>query len=445
LLTQFWWLNRKYCTKVVFFNTKVVISLRWRLALVWWHSMRLRVTAVLFGTLVLGVMPLSRGVPAAASARADVWVEAREDYDPGRYQGPLQPSPPHADGNPRRAVIVGWRAHSTRLVFSHEASYCPFLELPSGAAMSNQFFEGNLGEAELMNEFGRRERNSTVTLVEARPDRVWVRWTYQAVNMKSDAQPRLRGTEDYRALANGLTLRTASYQSLLPHEVIAYSTQPVELFGIIPLGKSMAELMPRDPETRKTEVLRVAALDWEKEYAVFWGESGTVHRSGDDTVLREIARSPGYALILPFREGLLFAVLGPASGFPSANVQLIDHSTPGAEGGAGWGQGRWDHWPVGWLNSQASDWKPGSRYPYSFGSIGLFLVPDGKRIQSFWADYSALCRDMDFNRWTEARRYHVLLGTARTMDEVRNLGRAWLDLGPLRCGDSDAVAALRLP
>ena len=69
--------------------------------------MRLRVTAVLFGTLVLGVMPLSRGVPAAASARADVWVEAREDYDPGRYQGPLQPSPPHADGNPRRAVIVG--------------------------------------------------------------------------------------------------------------------------------------------------------------------------------------------------------------------------------------------------------------------------------------------------------------------------------------------------
>lgn len=407
--------------------------------------MNVRAALISLGVLVSTATLPCDGAVQGAPQKAAVWVETRDDYDPGRYQGPLQPSPPHADGNPRRAVIVRWRDHSAQLVFSHEASYCPFLELPSGAAMSNQFFEGNLGEAELMNEFGRRERNSAVAVVESRPDRVWVRWTYQAVNMKSDAQPRLRGVEDYLSFANGLTLRRASYRSLLPQEVVGYSTQPVELFGIIPLGASMAELMPTGPALRETEVLTVAAVYSEKRYGVFWSETGAVRRSADDAVLEEIARSPGYALVLPFREGLLFAVLGPASGFPAENVQLIDHSTPGAVGGAGWGQGRWDHWPVGWLNSQGSNWKPGSPYPYSFGSIGLFLVPEGKRIRSFWADYSSLCRDMEFNRWTEARSYCVLLGSARSIEDVRRIGRAWLDLGADGCRQPDAVAALRHP
>ena len=73
----------------------------------------------------------------------------------------------------------------------------------------------------------------------------------------------------------------------------------------------------------------------------------------------------------------------------------------------------------------------------------LFLVPEGRRIRSFWADYSALCADMTFNRWTELRPFHVLLGSAGTMEEVRRIGRAWLDLGPERCTDWDAVAGLR--
>jgi hypothetical protein len=391
----------------------------------------------------MALMALAAVAAMRAEGAPPVSVEVREDYNPGRYAGPLAPSPPHADGNPRRAVIVRWRDRAPRLVFSHEASYCPFLELPGGGAMSNQFFEGNLGEAELMNEFGRRERNSSVAVIESRPDRVWVRWTYHAVNMRSEAEPRLRGTEDYVSFANGLTLRRAAYVSLRPGEVIGYSTQPVELFGIIPLGASLAELLPTDPERRETEVLVAAEVDSGSTYRVFWGEAGAVRRSAGDEVLAGIARSRGYALVLPFREGLLFAVLGPAGGFPAANVQLIDHSTPGAEGGAGWGQGRWDHWPVGWLNSQGSDWKPGSPYPYSFGSIGLFLVPEGRRIRSFWADYSALCADMTFNRWTELRPFHVLLGSAGTMEEVRRIGRAWLDLGPERCTDWDAVAGLR--
>ena len=54
--------------------------------------------------------------------------------------------------------------------------------------------------------------------------------------------------------------------------------------------------------------------------------------SGDDATLAAISRSPGCALVLPFREKLLFAVLGQASGFRREKNQLIDHCTPGAEG-----------------------------------------------------------------------------------------------------------------
>jgi hypothetical protein len=79
---------------------------------------------------------------------------------------------------------------------------------------------------------------------------------------------------------------------------------------------------------------------------------------GGDAALAAISRSDGCALVIPFREQLLLAVLGKASGFPPEKNQLIDHCTKGTEGGAAWGAGRWDHWPIGWLNSQFSIWKP---------------------------------------------------------------------------------------
>ena len=56
--------------------------------------------------------------------------------------------------------------------------------------MCNQFFEGNLGNAELMNSMGRKEKNSFVDVIQSGPNRVWVRWTYLAVNMNDDSQPR---------------------------------------------------------------------------------------------------------------------------------------------------------------------------------------------------------------------------------------------------------------
>ena len=363
------------------------------------------------------------------------------DYAPGGYQGELLPSPPHADMNAKKAVVVIWKNHTHRFVFSHEASYCPFLELTNKAAMCNQFFEGNLGDAELFNNPGRKERNSFVDIVESGPQRVWVRWNYFCVNMNDDVNPRIHGKEDYFAYPNGLVLRRMTYESLMPDKVIGYSTQPVELFGIAPVAATLGDLFVADEKEKDFRILSALDLYSDKRYDIFWDESGRVRRQGDDATLAAISRSDGCALVLPFREKLLFAVIGKASGFPPEMNQLIDHCTTGAEGGAGWGAGRWDHWPIGWLNSQTSIWKPGSIYPSSFGSIGHFFVPEGKRIKSFWQDYSEFCKDMDLNQWTARRVFYVLLGAASDWDEVRRIGKNWLDKGA-DCSRPESIADL---
>jgi hypothetical protein len=293
---------------------------------------------------------------AELAGRTTPGVSAVEvtDYAPGHYTGALTPSPPHADIHAGKAVVVFWKDHPQRFIFSHEASYCPLMELANGAAMCNQFFEGNLGDAELFNNLGRKEHNSFVDVIESGPQRVWVRWTYFCVHMQDDSQPRLRGTEDYFAYPNGFVLRRMSYESLMPNDVVGYSTQPVELFGVAPVGLLIKDLFPRDAERGDYHTHAVLDLYSDRRYDIYWDEQGQVRRRGDDATLAAISRSPGCALVLPFREKLLFAVLGQASGFPAAKSQLIDHCTPGAEGGAGWGAGLWDHWPIGWLNSQTS-------------------------------------------------------------------------------------------
>jgi len=365
-----------------------------------------------------------------------------DDYAPGHYTGELTPSPPHADMNPKKAVVISWKGRSTRFVFSHEASYCPILELPSGAGLCTQFFEGNLGDAELFNSLGRKEKNSFVDILDAGPERAWVRWTYFAVQKDDDRQPRLRGTEDYFAYPNGLILRRLSYESLLPDAVVGYSTQPVELFGVLPQKARYPDFFVRDGKHGDSNVLTVLGLFDGLRYDVLWGAGGEVRRNGDDATLAAITASAGCALVLPFREQLLFAVIGTASGFSPTYNQLVDHCTRGAAGGAGWGQGIWDHWPIGWLNSQGHDWKPGSDYAYHFGSIGQFFVPEGKRLKSFWRDYSEYCKDMEFNRWTANRVYHVLIGAATHTDEIIRIGRAWLKLGA-DCTKPERVREIR--
>lgn len=372
------------------------------------------------------------------------------DYAPGKYQGAMSPSPPHADMNARKAVVVFWKDQPQKFIFCHEASYCPILELPNGAGMCNQFFEGNIqgspekhtGSAELFNINGRKERNSFVDVIQSGPERVWVRWNYFAVNKEDDTHPRLRATEDYFAYPNGLVLRRMTYTSMMPDRYFGYSQQPIELFGVGPVGKPIEELFPRDPE--HGDCLTLVAMDVysDQKYEIYWGPENSVRRRGDDATLAAISQSPGRALVLPFKDKLLFAIFGEASGFPAQRSVLVDHCTPGVKSGCEWRQGLWDHWPIGWRNSQASNWKPDSPYPYSFGSIGQFFVPEGKPYTAFVKDYFGNAKDMELNHWSERRVFYVLLGAADSWAAIRRIGQGWLDQAA-DCAKPESISHLQ--
>ena len=371
------------------------------------------------------------------------------DFAPGHYTGKLTPSPPHADMNPKKAIVVFWKDYPHQFVFCHEASYCPLLQLPNGAAMCDQFFEGNIegepasnkGSAELFNNVGRREKNSFVDIVESGPERVWVRWNYFAVNKDDDTNPRLHGTEDYFAYPNGLVLRRLTYQSLMPENYAGYSQQPVELFGTVPVGKLLKDMFRHDEKHGDYSPLAALDVYSDKKYEIFWGDKGAVRRVGDDATMTAISESPGRALVMPFRDRMLFAVIGDASGFLAERSDLVDHCTPGVKSGCEWKQGIWDHWPIGWLNSQGNDWKPGSPYTYHFGSIGQFFIPKGKRYTAFVKDYFGDAKDMELNHWVANRVFYVLLGNAHDFDEIRRIGRKWLDKGK-DCAKPESIADL---
>lgn len=265
--------------------------------------MRLLLASLVLGTWSLGIMagegpeplieklqPISMAELAKRTTDGVSVVEVN-DYAPGHYTGAMTPSPPHADGNAKKAIIVFWKDQSHRFVFSHECSYCPFIELPSGAAMCNQFFEGNLGDAELFNNPGRKEKNSFVEVLESGPQRVHVRWTYFCVNMNDDTKPRIKGTEDYFAYPNGLILRKMIYESLMPGQVIGYSTQPVELFGIAPVGATLKDMFAADAKQQDFRVLTALDLHSTNRYDIFWTENGGVRRQGDDATLKAISQS----------------------------------------------------------------------------------------------------------------------------------------------------------
>jgi hypothetical protein len=121
-----------------------------------------------------------------------------------------------------------------------------------------------------------------VDVIESGPQRVWVRWTYFCVHMQDDSQPRLRGTEDYFAYPNGFVLRRMSYESLMPNDVVGYSTQPVELFGVAPVGLLIKDLFPRDAERGDYRTHAVLDLYSDRRYDIYWDRSGvaaTMQRS----------------------------------------------------------------------------------------------------------------------------------------------------------------------
>src|SRR5919112_367993 len=239
-----------------------------------------------------------------------VSVAEVSDYVFGDYRGEFK-SPPHADGNPKKAFVIYWRDFPYRFVFPHEASYCPWFELPTGVALSYQMWEGNDGWGELFNEQGRRERNSFVEVIEPGPRRAWVRWTYFGVNMKT-GEAAYRATEDFWAFPNGLVLRRQSYESLMPGDNHGYAREPVELIGMTPVGKLWFDVLEPEPQTGKSHAFAGLDTFTPARADVYWKPApkpgkpftSTARRVG--SAWKELDDARGLAGIIPFQAGSPF-------------------------------------------------------------------------------------------------------------------------------------------
>jgi hypothetical protein len=376
------------------------------------------------------VKPSALGMADLAKRNTNaVSVVEVTDYVFGGYQGDF-PSPPHADGNPKKAFIVQWRDYPFRLVFSHEGSYCPWMEFPSGVALCYQFFEGNDGWAELFNDHGRKERNSFVDIVESGPNRVWVRWTYFGVNMSS-GEAAYRGVEDFWAYANGLVLRRQTYESLMPGKHTGYAREPIEMIGMCPVGKLWHDVLQPGPEADENHALAVLDPFSSDRYDLYWKhkpEPGKIwaavpRRTG--APWKKLDDAPGAAMVVPFRDGSPFCIFGDASGFRSDFTRLKEHSFKDT-GGHGWISSTWDHWPIGRMNSQGHevDAESLSKYPNHFSPMGMDL----------WALP---------NEESARRVFFSLIGVAGAdLEPVRRVARAWLDKGPEVVSDPNSIADL---
>ena len=365
---------------------------------------------------------------AGLVSAVDVKVRTTEDYVFGGYQGRFI-SPPSADGNPRRATIVEWAGRPEKLVFWHEASYCPFIELSDGSGACFQFFEGNDGWAELFNQFGRMDKNSLVEIVERGPARVHLRWTYFGVN-QHDGQRAYQATEDFYCLGNRLVLRRQAYQSLMPKRHEGFSREPIELIGLCPCGKLWSDVLQRNRATGERHAL--AALDpfsndrydvyWTPDSATLW--KATARRAG--VAWKTIDDAAGIVLALPMQDGSPFCAFGTASGFDARVTRIKEHSHKDT-GGVGWVSSSWDHWPVGWLNSQAHevDATTLARYPNHFSPAGM--------------DLFALS-----NEESARGEYWSLIGVGGAdLEGARQAARDWLGLPNLGCRDPAQVARLQ--
>ena len=376
---------------------------------------------------MLMLIMLSVTLPTPAS---EVSVREVGDYVFGGYSGTFV-SPPSADGNPRHAVIVSWNDFpDRRFIFCHEGSYCPWFELSDGSGVCFQFFEGNDGWAELFNQFGRMEKNSHVELIERGPKQVHVRWTYFGVNQDS-GQRAYQATEDFYCLSNGLVLRRQSFKTLMPGDPRGYAREPIEMIGMCPVGKLWKDVLATDEKTSERHAL--AAIDpfSDKRYDVYWKPKpntlweAIARREGCDW--KSIDDSPGVALVIPMRRGAVFCIFGTASGYDASLTRIKEHSHKDT-GGIGWVSSSWDHWPMGWLNSQGHpvDAQSLKKYPNHFSPAGM--------------DFFAMK-----NTDVEKGEYWSLMGVSgpNDLEGIRGLARIWLTSG--KTADPNLVAALPAP
>jgi len=236
--------------------------------------------------------------------------------------------------------------------------------------------------------------------------------------------------EDFWAFPNGLILRRQQYSTLMPRENTGYAREPIELIAMSPVGKLWFDVLTQVPGGESHAFTGVDAFS-NARIDIFWKRqskprqpfAGTSRRTGSPW--KQIDDARGFAGIIPFTDGSPFVVLGDNSGFAHETTRLKEHSDK-TTGGWGWRSLTWDHWPIGWLNSQAHDVDDESykKFPSHFAPFGLDL----------WSSP---------NEETEGRAFYSLMGVGNDdVETIRRLARKWLENGPERTIDPDQVARL---
>ena len=127
-------------------------------------------------------------------------------------------------------------------------------------------------------------------------------------------------------------------------------------------------------------------------------------------------------MAVPLSDGTPFCAFGDNSGFQHDYTRIKDLTFESEA----WGSVCWDHWPIGWLNSQAhvvdaESWK---RYPNHFSPLGmdLFALSDEKAAQGVF--------------------YSILGVSGDDWEVTRRSVRQWLEKGTAAMADPDSGADL---
>jgi hypothetical protein len=201
------------------------------------------------------------------------------------------------------------------------------------------------------------------------------------------------------------------------------------MIGMCPVGKLWKDVLQRDEATGESHALVAMDPFSRNRYDVYWKprpgtlSEATPRRAG--CAWRAIDDAPGCVLMVPMRAGDVFCAFGAASGFDAKLTRIKEHSHADT-GGLGWVSSSWDHWPIGWLNSQAHlvDAASLKTYPNHFSPAGMDL---------FAAPNEAVAKGT----------YWSLCGVSEDPERARALARRWLEAGADRATDPAAVSKLQ--
>ncbi|MEO7298779.1 MAG: hypothetical protein ABI042_09410, partial [Verrucomicrobiota bacterium] len=199
--------------------------------------------------------------------------------------------------------------------------------------------------------------------------------------------------------------------------------------NMCPKGKLWFDVLQPVPATGEHHALAALDVFSTNRYDVFWKHQtntlyfSTPRRTGCDW--KNLNESHGKVLVSTLREGAVFCVLGDAGGFGHEFTHIVDHSYTDT-GGIGWISRCWDHWPIGWLNSQAHEVNADSlqKYPNHFSPSGMNVF--GLK-----------------NDEAEKRVFYSLIGVGgNDLEPIREVARQWLTSGEKKISDLKYIARL---